>query len=178
MVTPKRKTTIQEDIQRLKKSKSKLFFLNDQLHRLIQADRTNNICRAYNYIQDTDLTYLYTEYKRLKKPAYTISIVAKMFNRHPARIRVAINEGHIKKPFILDKLTNGIYYFSEKDIYEIREYFATVHIGRPRNDGATTAGKDIPTKRELQDILEGKEMLYIKTKDGNFVPVWKAEEFS
>jgi len=174
----KTKTTVQEDIQRLKRSKSKLFFLNNELHRLIQADRTNNICRAYNYIQKEELTYLFTEYKRLKKPAYTISIVAKMFNRHPARIRAAINEGSIKKPFILDKLTNGIYYFSEKDIYEIREYFATVHIGRPRNDGATTAGKDIPTKRELQDILEGKEMLYIKTKDGNFVPVWKAEEFS
>lgn len=178
MVTQKRETTIQEDLQRLKKSKSKLFFLNNELHRLIQADRTNNICRAYNYEKDQEFTYLYTEYKRLRKPAYTISIVAKMFNRHPARIRVAIKQGSIRRPFILDKLTNGIFYFSEKDIYDIREYFATVHIGRPRNDGATTAGKDIPTKRELQDILEGKDMLYIKTKDGNFVPVWKAEEFS
>lgn len=171
-------TTIYEDIEKLKKSRSKLFFLNNELHRLIQADRTNNICRAYNYEKDQDFTYLFTEYKRLKKPAYTISIVAKMFNRHPARIREAINNGSIKKPFLLDKLTNGIYYFNENDIYDIREYFARVHIGRPRNDGAVTAGKDIPTKKELQDILEGKSMLYIKTKDGNFVPVWKAEEFS
>ena len=37
--------------------------------------------------------------------------------------------------------------------------------------------KPKPTKKELDALFGKTEMLYIKNKNGDFIPVWKAEDF-
>lgn len=177
MATTKRKRTIEEDLQQLRNGNSRLCFINDELHKVIHIDRANNICRAYNYVQDKQVVYLYTDYKKMRTPCYTIALVSKIMNRHPDSVRDAIKRGDIKKPYLMDRFVHGVYCFSEKDIYNVRDYYANSHIGRPRKDGYITPRHDVPTVKEIDALLGKREMLYVKTKDGSFVPVWKAEEF-
>jgi hypothetical protein len=66
-------------------------------------------------------------------------------------------------------------YYSEDDIFTIRESIAKIHKGRPRKDGRTTANKDVPTERELRSLLGDAIMLYTKTEDGRFIPIWAEE---
>lgn len=153
------------------------FFLNGDLHRLIRKSAAQNICYAMNLKTNEVNKYTYKDYKAFKKKAYTISEVGYILRRHIDRIRVALASGAIKKPFMVQHSgRTGVYYFSEEDIYEIREYFANIHRGRPRSDGIVIS-KDVPTIAEVDAMLDKKPMLYVRTKEGNFVPVWRQEEF-
>jgi hypothetical protein len=62
--------------------------------------------------------------------------------------------------------------WSEVDVMEARDYFATKHIGFPRNDGRITA-KAIPTRTELRAMMEHGITTYVRTTDGEFVPMFK-----
>jgi hypothetical protein len=37
--------------------------------------------------------------------------------------------------------------------------------------------KNVPTVSEIDAVLGKKPILYMRTKEGNFVPVWSAEEY-
>ena len=154
-----------------------IFFLNGDLHRLVRKSAAQNICYALNFKTNTINKYTYKDYKTFKKKAYTISEVAQVLRRHVDRIRHAMYTGEVKKPFLVEygKRT-GVYYFSEEDIYAFREYFANLHRGRPRTDGIVIP-KNVPTIAEVDAIINNKPVLYVRTKEGNFVPVWRQEEF-
>lgn len=177
MPRKKSQTTVEEDLKKLKSPQRKLCFINDELHRVLHIDRTNNIVRTYNYIKDAPVAYLYTDYKKWRTPSYSIALVAKILNRHPDSIRNAINTGGVKKPYLMDQYVHGVYYFCETDIYNLRDYYASAHTGRPRKDGLITPRFDVPTKKEIDALLGKTEMLYVKNKNGEFIPVWKAEDF-
>lgn len=164
--------------KKLKSSnKSVFFFLNGDLHKLIRKSAAQNVCYALNLNTNKVNKYTYKDYKQFKKKAYTISEVGKVLGRHVDRIRVALYSGLVKKPFMVKYSgRTNVYYFSEEDIYELREYFANIHRGRPRADGIVIP-KDVPTIAELDAILGKRPMLYVRTKEGNFVPVWRQEEF-
>jgi hypothetical protein len=157
--------------------KSKIFFFNDQLHRVIKSNAPANTIHCLNYETKQVVKYTYSDYKKFRKRAYIMSEVTSLVRRSKDRIFAAIKNGDVKRPVLVERRNrHGIYYFSEDNIYELREHFATTHRGRPRKDGLITV-HDVPTKTEL-DILMGKEqMLYIRTKDGEYVPVWKAEDY-
>ena len=53
---------------------------------------------------------------------------------------------------------------SEKDILDLHEFIVD-----------TGYSKNVPTRAELQAILKHNLILYTKTEEGKFVPVWKAE---
>jgi hypothetical protein len=53
----------------------------------------------------------------------------------------------------------------EEDILEIHQFIL--------EDGYSS---DIPSRSELLALLRHDTILYTKTTDGRFVPVWKAEE--
>lgn len=161
----------------IKKKTGLVFFLNGDLHRLVKTNAAGNSCYAYNYPRDEVIKYTYSDYKKFKKPAYKISEVSKILRRHKERIRIAFNEGHVRRPYLVkyDGRT-GSYYFSEEDIYELRDYFASVHRGRPRFDGIVVS-KNVPTRLELDSLFGKTPTLYMRTEEGNFVPIWKAEEY-
>lgn len=163
--------------QLVRKKYNVVFFLNGDLHRLVKKNAAANVCYALNYKTEEIVKYTYSDYKRFSKPAYKISEVAKILRRHKERVRLAFHDGHIKKPVLVNyNNRTGVYYFSEEDIYELRDYFASVHRGRPRFDGIVVS-KNVPSIAELDALFGKTQTLYIRTKDGNFVPTWKAEEY-
>lgn len=165
------------DGQRLKKTVGLVFFLNGDLHRLIKTNAAGNTCYAFNYQKNEVVKYTYSDYKKFKKPAYKIGEVSKILRRHKERIRIAFSEGHVKKPTLVKyQGRTGTYYFSEEEIYELRDYFASVHRGRPRFDGIVVS-KNVPSRAELDSLFGKTPTLYIRTEEGNFVPIWKAEEY-
>jgi hypothetical protein len=160
-----------------KKDKRLIFFLNGELHKLVRTNKSANICYAYNFNKKEIVKYTYRDYIKFKKRAFRIGEVAEIMRRHPDRIRVGLEDGLIKRPYLVEyKTRSGIFYFSEDDLYEIRNYFANLHRGRPRSDGIIVS-KNVPTEQEIDAILGKRQMLYVRTQEGKYVPVWKAEEF-
>ena len=154
------------------------FYLNDALHRALQINRTEDTMIAWNFVEGKRVAYNYTDVQKNKKHAYSISEVSKLINRHVDTIKRHLRAGDISKPqqayALSDKTKLGRYYFKDSDIKEIREFFKTVHIGRPRNDGNVTAS-NIPSKIELEAMLRNETVLYAKNNNGEYVPVWKSE---
>lgn len=68
------------------------------------------------------------------------------------------------------------YKWDEKDILDLHEYLLSVNIGRPRKDGLLNI-KPMPTKAELLAMIRNEVVTYIKTDDGEFLPVWKEPEW-
>jgi len=168
--------------QTRKKAQRRLlyFYLNDTLHRALHVNRADDTIIAFNFVEGKRVAYNYTDVQKNKKHAYSISEVAKLINRHVDTIKRHLRSKDIRKPqqayALDDKDKLGRYYFTDEDIKEIREFFKTVHIGRPRKDGKVTAS-NIPSRTELEAMLRNETVLYVKDKDGDFVPVWKAPEW-
>ena len=168
--------------QNRKKAQRRLlyFYLNDALHRVLQVSRSEDVLIAWNFVEGKRVAYNYSDVQKNKKHAYSISEAAKLINRHVDTIKRHLRSGDIIKPqqaYALDDKTKlGRYYFTDADIRDMREFFKTVHIGRPRNDGAVTAS-NIPSKAELDAMLRNETILYAKNDNGDFVPVWKQPEW-
>jgi len=161
------------------KPSATIFFLNKDIVRLIHSNRANNICVIYNIMKDKEQTMLYSDFKKHRKRAYTVKNTLKIFNRSRIQMERWIKKGIIAPPTGVvpgGKRVFGEYsYFSEDDLFTIREILATIHTGRPRKDGRINARKNIPTEQELRSLLGDAIMLYTKTKSGEFVPVWTEE---
>jgi hypothetical protein len=156
------------------------FYLNDSLHKALEINRTEDTLIAWDFAKSKRVAYNYTDVQKNKKHAYSISEVGKIINRHVDTIKRHLRSGDIPKPqqahALDDKTKLSRYYFTDEDIRNIREFFKTVHIGRPRNDGNVTAS-NIPSKVELEALLRNETVLYVKDNDGAFVPVWKQPEW-
>lgn len=150
-------------------------FINQELHHIIHINIPADICTTWNYIQGKIIKYPYKNMKKHAQKAYLINEVASMVNRHPERIRIAIKEGNIKQP--QRSGPNGKFYFYEEEILDIQDYFANIHYGRPRNDGAITPLKRTVTKEEVDARLGRREVLYIQNDSGEYIPVWRTIEF-
>lgn len=156
------------------------FYLNNALHKALQVNRADDTIVAWNFLEEKRVAYNYSDVQKNKQHAYSISEVSKLINRHVDTIKRHLRSGDISKPqqahSLDDKNKLGRYYFTNEDIRNIRDFFKTVHIGRPRNDGNITAS-NIPSKVELEALLRNETVLYAKDKDGGFVPVWKQPEW-
>ena len=101
--------------------------------------------------------------------AYTIQEVASIIGRHKVTIEDYILEGKIKMPQRIYPIGNkessrSKFMFNQKDIMDLHEYILEA--------GYT---KNLPSRAELLALLKNGLMLYTKTTDGSFVPVWRAE---
>lgn len=161
------------------KPSAKIFFLNNDLVRLVYANRANNICILYNFNQSKEQNMLYTDFKKHRKAAYSIVNTLKIFGRSRMQLERWIKDGIVPEPTgavnggkrVFQKLS----YYSEDDIFTIRSAVAKIHSGRPRKDGRITTRKDVPSEKDLRSILGKGIMLYTKTEDGRFIPVWQEE---
>ncbi len=113
--------------------------------------------------------YPYSLVEKNMENAYTILQAAKLLNRHRVTIEEYILTGKIKQPQKVYPISNpdskwSKYMLSESDILDIHQFIIDAgHI------------RDLPSRAELQAILKHNLILYTKTDDGKFVPVWKAE---
>lgn len=178
MATSNRKSSSQQS-QRTIKPSAKIFFINNKLVRFISANRGSNIAYIYNITDQKEQTMLYSDFKKHRKRAYTVIDTARLLNRSSNQLRMHIKAGNIKPPMGIlpggERSHTRKSYYSEDDIFEIRNFLCTVHIGRPRNDGKIS--NSMLTEQELRAKMGDALVLYTRTKDGDFIPVWAEETY-
>ena len=156
----------------------KRFFLNDHLHRVIHTSRPTNELTAFDFIDGKIKVYPYSEVQRRKQSAIKVKKLAKMLNRHHRTIQRHITLGNIPRPqqeYAIHSKQPGAFFFSEDDAMLVRDFFATIHYGKPRKDGRVTPFR-VPTREELRLMIDSGKMLYVKQND-EFVPIWRAQDW-
>lgn len=104
------------------------------------------------------------------KKAYTLREAAAVLNKHKITIEDYILDGKIQAPTKIYPISNpesgwSKYMLDEEDILKIHQFIL--------DDGYSSS---TPSRTELLALLRHDTILYTKTTDGRFVPVWKAEE--
>jgi hypothetical protein len=157
------------------------FFLNGQLHKKLIINRAADQITAWCYPLGKRVAYTYSDMKMRYKPAYSTKEVSAMLNRHRVVLERCMARGDFSYPqftYTIDEHRNkGAYYWSEENIMEAHAFFLTQHYGRPRKDGIVTP-KPMPTARELRAMIRQEQVMYVKNADGEFVPTWKAQDFT
>jgi hypothetical protein len=139
------------------------------------SSRSNGLVSVYNINKDRIETCLRSDFRKNREKAYTVSETAILINRHRKYIPKLIKDGVIPPP-VGSKL-NGERgwqirsYYSESHVREIRDILASIHIGQPRKDGLVTNNMT-PTNQELTRRMGDGILIYTKTEDGRFIPVW------
>ncbi len=153
----------------------KVWFLNGDLVRVHHLNKSNGIMSVYNINKDQIESCLISDFKKNRERAYTVGETADLVNRHKKYMPQLMKRGVIPNPTGSQKGGATGWqvrsYYSESQVYEIRDILATYHIGRPRNDKLIT--NDItPTRQELTRRLGDGILTYTRTEDGRFIPVW------
>jgi len=157
-----------ENRQRLRK-KFVYFFLNGKVHKVLRLSRAKDELVAWSYVDKKRVMYSYAQVDKNMERAYTVLEAGKILGRHRVTIEEYILQGKIKQPQKVYPISNpestwSKYMLSESDILDIHQFIIDAgHI------------RDLPSRAELQAILKHNLILYTKTDDGKFVPVWKAE---
>jgi hypothetical protein len=157
------------------KPKSKIWFLNGDLVKVIHTSRAAGIVTLYNKTKDQRMTTSMTEFKKKRKRAYTIKESSQLLNCHVKHIPRLIKRGMIPEP--IGELPGGIRafhylsYYSEDTIMEARRAMAGIHHGKPRKDGLITNNK-VPTEQELRYSMGDGMILYTRDSGGRFIPIY------
>jgi hypothetical protein len=160
MVRSKRKPT---------RKKFLYFFLNKKLHKVLKASRAKDEIIAWCYPDKKRVLYSYSQVNKHMENAYSMVQVGKILNKHKITIEDYILEGKIKEPQRIYPIGNPTstwskYMFSEADIFDLHQFILD-----------SGYASEMPSKNELSAILKNNLILYTKTEEGKFVPVWKAE---
>jgi hypothetical protein len=173
-----RKRESQEYRLSLVKPNKTLFFINGDLVRVLHKNKSSNYIKYFNIISGKEQVMLYSDFKKHCKRAYTIIDSCRLLGRSINNLRIHMYSGRI--PFPTGIGLNGARefgrksYYSEDQIFEIRFILSKIHKGRPRKDKMITNNK-VPTEAELRSRMGDAIMLYTKTQDGQFIPVWAEE---
>ena len=158
-------------IKRNGKSKSlRYFFLNDKIHKVLKSSRSKDEMIAWCYPDKKRVMYSYSQVKKNMETAYTVVEVAYMLNKHRVTIQEYILDEKVATPQKIypigqpDSENWSQYMFNQKNILDIHQHILD-----------SGHSKEIPSKAELQALLKNNLILYTKTEEGKFVPVWKAE---
>lgn len=154
----------------------RMFFLDEKLYRKEHINRAGDELYAWSFQESRLVTLPYSYVRDNYDQAFSARDVSKVLNRGYTYIRNLVFAGTIDATDWRRTMTTGDRhgpYWSPKGLMELRDYFASQHRGRPRNDGLKTP-QAIPTRRELRAMLDRGVVLYAKDDAGNFVPTWKA----
>ena len=153
----------------------KIWFLNGDLVRPYNLNRANGIVSVYNVNKDRIESCLLGDFKKNRERAFTVKDTAKLINRHRKYMPFLMKKGIIPTP--TGASLNGERgwqikaYYSESQVYEIRDILASYSIGRPRADGLIN-NNVTPTRQELTRRMGTGILTYTKNSDGEFIPVW------
>ena len=130
---------------------------------------------VYNVTKDRLETCLRNDFRKNRQKAYTVAETARLVNRHRKYLPTLIKRGIIPAPIGCSKDGKTGWqirsYYSEEHVREIRAILASIHIGQPRKDGLIT-NNQTPTSQELTHRMGDGILVYTKTEDGRFIPVW------
>jgi hypothetical protein len=145
------------------------FFLNGKIHKVLRKSRARDELVAWCYPDKKRVMYSFAQVKKNMEKAYSIVEAGKILNRHKVSIERYILAGKIREPQRVYPISNpesswNKFMLSENDILDLHQFIAEEgHSG------------DLPSRTELIGLLKQNLILYTKSSDGNFVPVWKAE---
>jgi len=153
-----------------------IWFLNGDLVRLHHSSRSTGLVTVYNITKDRLETCLRSDFKKHRERAYTVADTARLVNRHRKYFPRLIKRGVIPPPIGAQPGGGRNWqiraYYSESQVREIRDILASIHIGQPRKDGLVTNNMT-PTSQELTRKMGDGILVYTKTEDGRFIPVWE-----
>lgn len=151
------------------------------LHRREHINIGEDIIEAWCYPLAKRVAYTYSDTRERYERAFTTPEVCTMLNRGHDHMRHAIMYGNVEAPQFTYTMNAKRFklkhMWHESDIMKARDFFASQHSGRPRKDGKVSP-KAIPTRRELRAMIRQEQVLYVKNDKGEFVPTWKAQDFS
>ena len=145
------------------------FFINNKIHKVLKRSRARDELIAWCYPDKKRVLYSYALVEKSMENAYSIQEASKFLNRHKVTIENYILDGKIKQPQIVYPISNpestwNKYMLSESDILDIHQFILDAGYLR-----------DLPSKAELTALLKHNMILYTKSSEGKFIPVWKAE---
>ena len=145
------------------------FFLNGKIHKVLKRSRARDELIAWSYPDGKRMLYSYSQVEKNMQHAYSTKEAASLLNKHKVTLEEYILQGKIKQPQRVYPIGNpnstwNKYMLSESDILDIHQFIID-----------TGYSKNTPSKAELQALLKHNMILYTKSSEGNFVPVWKAE---
>jgi hypothetical protein len=145
------------------------FFLNGKVHKILKKSRAKDELVAWCYPEKKRVLYSYSQVEKNMQNAYTTRETAELLNKHKVTIEEYILQGKVKEPQRVYPIGNpdstwNKFMFSESDILDIHQFIID-----------TGYSKNVPSRAELQALLKHNMILYTKTEEGRFVPVWKAE---
>ena len=152
-----------------------IWFLNGDLVRLYHSSRSTGMVTVYNITKDRLETCLRSDFRKNRLKAYTVAETARLVNRHRKYFPSLIKRGVIPPP--IGAKVNGERgwqirsYYSELQVKDIRDILASIHHGRPRKDNLITNNMT-PTSQELTRRTGDGILVYTKTEDGKFIPIW------
>lgn len=165
-----------EESERRIKPSSTIFFLNNDLVRVITSNRGANIIYLFNITIGKQQSMLLSDFKKHRKRAYLIVDVARLLNTTSQAIHRYIWSGLIDPPTGASiggkREFHKRSYFSEDDVFKIREAMTTIHRGRPRKDGIVI-NRGVLTEQELRAKMGDALVLYTRTDDGRYIPIWQ-----
>jgi hypothetical protein len=173
------RTEKDDGLERQIKPSNNLFFLDEHIVRYISKNKGMNIVYLFDTFDQKEKTMLWSDFKKHRRRAYTLIDTARLLDRGPAQIYRYIDDGLIPPPVGAQPGGKRMFtkksYYSEDHIFQIREVMSTIHRGRPRNDGKIC--NNVLTEQELRARMGDALMLYTRTKDGEFIPVWSEQTY-
>lgn len=147
------------------------FFLDGKIHKSLHVSRARDEVTAWCYPERRRVMYSYSLVKKHMKKAYSLKEAAAILNKHKITVEEYILAGKIQAPTKIYPISNPddpgwtMYMLNEEDILKIHQFIL--------DDGYSSS---TPSKTELLALLRHDTILYTKTTDGRFVPIWKAED--
>jgi hypothetical protein len=146
------------------------FFLNEKVHKVLRASRAKDELVAWCYPDRKRVLYSYHQVDKNMGKAYTMTEAAVLLNKHKITLEDYILEGKVRVPQKIYPISNpentkwSKYLLSQEDILDMHEHILD-----------SGHSKEVPSKTELLGLLKHNLILYTKTEEGKFVPVWKAD---
>lgn len=151
--------------------------LNKKLYKVISKTKATDRAVLWNYEDNRREVHSYAAVAQVGEQAYSFYHIGQMLNRSTRTLRDSCP--NFPKPYTIYSTTTGKPHGKRWDadgVMAIRDYYASRHFGRPRKDGEIVP-INLPSRHELRALLNQETIHYVQTKEGEFVPTWKAHEF-
>lgn len=157
------------------------FFLEGKLYKMLKQSRAQDLMSAFDFAENKIKHFVLSDAKRKMKNAYDTVEVARLLNRNRVTVQGYVSKGIIPSPVrIHSKGQNSQGHpftkmkWSEEDVLSLHEYLLTVGGGRPRKDGILYPAARLPSRKEVLALMRQQPLFYMKTAQGEMVPVWSA----
>ena len=166
------------EVVKLKK-RWKYFFIDKKLYRLVRVVYSRDEAVALR-LEDGELVmFAWSDVRRHASRGFTIGQVSKIIDRTTRQIHNYIMDGEIDSDGMLYAPTDGRpvrRIFSEENIFQIQEVMSNKSNGRPRKDGIVRP-RNVLGKSDVRAAVKHDMKLYARTDDGEFIPVYLAEDW-